>query len=632
MKKKLIISIIFLAELFYVCSVVQKWNFENSSRELFASQETDTFTVYEKTKDNLYVQLTRKISRQNGVISITKNLIVKYNNQEVYNGEVDFDNIENFYRVAVDNDNVICPKGKYHPTYFYDHKYSINNLSSTFHFESNEDWDLSCYYDSSSKFFYVFYFTNGNPNFFYKEPTDKEWKQLNSESELYGFKFSSDGQSMVYLAKEGDWIKLKGNIMTYESKEVKRNARGAITLREAKTYTRGCFENDYDHLYYLTYSDASNFACGYYDEVNTLEYLNVEKYDNKVNKFEASPLEFIDQVEIKKIKFVNNYKYVYYIIYNPTDGKTYHGIIDIKKNKVVFNTDKEILTYIPYSDISMLAITSTTAYEICVIKEDGSCKDSYGCTGENYNKYYLDTEGNKCGTSTSCGDGKIYLLREEICSDSCDTSIYVLNENNKQCGLCSQIYPEKPYKLINTTQCLSIEEIPEGAEVYNSNLNLYKCKSGYKLEGETCVVDCGDQCLSPTTITIPPTTITIPPTTINTPPTTATIPPTTVTIPPTTVTIPPTTQAIAPTTVIIPPTTEIIPPTTMTKPPTTIVKEPTTIIIPPTTIIEPPTTKIIPPTTFTQPPTTVIIPPSTTIQPPTTVTPPTTIIQPETLL
>ena len=278
----------------------------------------------------------------------------------------------------------------------------------------------------------------------------------------------------------------------------------------------------------------------------------------------------------------------------------------------------------------MLAITSTTAYEICVIKEDGSCKDSYGCTGENYNKYYLDTEGNKCGTSTSCGDGKIYLLREEMCSDSCDTSIYVLNENNKQCGLCSQIYPEKPYKLINTTQCLSIEEIPEGAEVYNINLNLYKCKSGYKLEGETCVVDCGDQCLSPTTITIPPTTITIPPTTINTPPTTATIPPTTVTIPPTTVTIPPTTQAIAPTTVIIPPTTEIIPPTTMTQPPTTIVKEPTTIIIPPTTIIEPPTTKIIPPTTFTQPPTTVIIPPTTIIQPPTTVTPPTTIIPPET--
>ena len=652
MKKKLIISIIFLTELFYVFSVVQKWNFENSSRDLFASQETDTFTVYEKTKDNLYVILTRKISRQSGVISITKNLIVKYNNQEVYNGEVEFDNIENFYRVAVDNDNVICPKGKYHPTYFYDHKNSINDLSNTFHFESNEDWDLSCYYDSSSKFFYVFYFTNGNPNIFYKEPTDKEWKQLNSESELYGFKFSSDGLSMVYLAKEGSRIKLKGNIMSYESKEVKRNSRGEITLREAKTYTRGCFENDYDHFYYLTYSDASNFACGYYDEVNTLEYLNVEKYDNKVNKFEASPLEFVDQVEIQEMRFVNNYKFVYYIIYNPIDGKTYHGIIDIKKNKVVFNTDKEILTFIPYSDISMLAITSTTAYEICAIKEDGSCKDSYGCTGENYNKYYLDTEGNKCGTSTSCGEGKIYLLREEMCSDSCDTSIYVLNENNNQCGLCSQIYPEKPYKLINTTQCLSNEEFPEGAEIYNTNLNLLKCKSGYKLEGETCVVDCGDQCPSPTTVTIPPTTITIPPTTINTPPTTVTIPPTTVTIPPTTINTPPTTVTIPPTTITIPPTTitiqpttqeleqttiierpttEMIPPTTVIQPPTTVEKELTTVIIPPTTTIEPPTTEVIPPTTLMQSPTTVITPSTTIIQPPTTtITPPTTELKPET--
>ena len=220
MKKKLIISFIFLAELFKVISVVQKWNFENSSRDLFASQEKDEKTIFDKTKDNLSVKLTRTISRQSGVILITRNLLVKYNNEEVYNGEVEFDNIENFYRVAVDNDNVICPKGKYHPTYFYNHQNSINNLSSTFPFESNEDWDLSCYYESSSKFFYVFYFTNGKPNLFYKEPTNHKWKKLETEKELYGFKFNSDGKSMAYLAKDGDWIKLKGNELTYNSEEI----------------------------------------------------------------------------------------------------------------------------------------------------------------------------------------------------------------------------------------------------------------------------------------------------------------------------------------------------------------------------------------------------------------------------
>ena len=51
-----------------------------------------------------------------------------------------------------------------------------------------------------------------------------------------------------------------------------------------------------------------------------------------------------------------------------SNEKYYYGIIDIKKNIVVFNTEEEILTYVPYSDISMLAIISSSAYEICVIK------------------------------------------------------------------------------------------------------------------------------------------------------------------------------------------------------------------------------------------------------------------------
>ena len=37
----------------------------------------------------------------------------------------------------------------------------------------------------------------------------------------------------------------------------------------------------------------------------------------------------------------------------------------------MFNTEEEILTYAPYFDISMLAITPTTTYEICAIKKDG---------------------------------------------------------------------------------------------------------------------------------------------------------------------------------------------------------------------------------------------------------------------
>ena len=56
--------------------------------------------------------------------------------------------------------------------------------------------------------------------------------------------------------------------------------------------------------------------------------------------------------------------YVYYKLKNDK-GKYYYGIIDATKNKVVFNTDEEILKFIPYLDYAMLAITKNSAYKIC---------------------------------------------------------------------------------------------------------------------------------------------------------------------------------------------------------------------------------------------------------------------------
>lgn len=189
-------------------------------------------------------------------------------------------------------------------------------------------------------------------------------------------------------------------------------------------------------------------------------------------------MEFVNQVEIKEIKYIKNYKYAYYTIYDPTAGKTYHGIIDTKKNIVVFNNAEEILTFVPYTTISMLAIRSNKAYEICVIKHDGACIDSWGCTSTNYN-YLLYLDGNKC--QESCYSGKILLVKENICSDSCDISTYILVDN--EYGLCKYFYSDKPYKIMDTSVCLSESEIPEGAEVYNSQLYLLKCKSGYILKG-----------------------------------------------------------------------------------------------------------------------------------------------------
>lgn len=118
-----------------------------------------------------------------------------------------------------------------------------------------------------------------------------------------------------------------------------------------------------------------------------------------------------------------------------------------------------------------------------------------------------------------------------------------------------------PYKLINTTECIS--NVITGAEIYNSNLYLLTCKKGYILSNNICIPHCysscetcsdysenedehkcltckegyyleGEQCnkIIPTTIitTIPTTIITTIPTTILT-----TIPTTIITTIPTTI-------------------------------------------------------------------------------------------------
>ena len=44
-----------------------------------------------------------------------------------------------------------------------------------------------------------------------------------------------------------------------------------------------------------------------------------------------------------------NNNLVYYKILNKVANKTYHGILDIITNKIVWSTEKEVLLFMPYS-------------------------------------------------------------------------------------------------------------------------------------------------------------------------------------------------------------------------------------------------------------------------------------------
>ena len=421
MKQNIIFILLFLNSLFISISIVHNWNFDNSAIDLLSASDTAfaSIKVIEETKDNLYVKLYKYIAKENGAVVYRKFLTVSYQASLIFDGEVDFDGIESYHRF--DGDNIICPKGKYHPVYFYEGRNSSLILDS---FTDNGDWELKCFVRNG--YFMIFYLMNGQCSLFYKYSGSEVFTRLDSYQEIYGVNLSDSYNDayeypLIYYVKYEGLIKLIGGLYRIKDDYIGRNDFSNAKLMSARAYTRGCFENNNDHFYFLTYTNASDFACGYYDSTDSVDYTTVDQYTININ--EESPLEFTDEVEIEYIKFINNYKYAYYKINNLSNGKTYYGIIDTKKNIVVFNTEEEILTYVPYTDISMLAITSSTAYEICVIKHNGTCIDSYNCIESNYN-YLADPEGNKC--ATSCEDGKILLLRENMCSDTCDENKFIL--------------------------------------------------------------------------------------------------------------------------------------------------------------------------------------------------------------
>ena len=602
-------------------SSIPSWKFSNLAIDLMPGDSTSC--NYPISSDNS-IYFEKKISKSTNAITSTNVLTFGGKTRNVL-----FESIESYYQNQLNCQYIVCPNGKFHPKIF---ENDIDIKPDAF--TEYGDWNLRCYRHDTG-FFIMFYANNDWRNMLLTRDSGASWiSYRNVEGELYDFKLTqgSNGNNgeyaMMHIGKKDGYIKLMGrNLILKTSNNENVDINGGVTkdICKALDKTQAFFYRNDDRFYYVTYNDT-HLESGYSTVTSIGGYNTLTNFARTHNS--NSPFQFVDKIKIKSVNLIRNTQYAYYEIYNIDKDITYHGLLDIQQNKILYNLDEEITTFIPYleSDVSssvMLAITKDSAYKICIMKNSNTCSDS--CTSNNL---LLDADGNKC--QNNCDDGKIKLMPEGICIllSECDTNIFMMNTEKTECGVCNYFYPDgNKYRIINTTQCIGY--IPNNTEFYNENLNLLKCKENYYLDNyqcfpnpescyekcETCyeisnntddqkclsciegyIIDNGNCIIPPTTVIIPPTTVIIPPTTVIIPPTTVIIPPTTVITPPTTVIIPPTTAIIPPTTVIIPPTTVITPPTTVIIPPTTVIIPPTTVIIPPTTTIIPPTTVIIPST------------------------------------
>ena len=605
--------ILYLSTITSIICVIPNWKFDEIAIEL-------TELEYQISSNRLYqikTTVRKEINKSTNPVS-SKNYvrIERYNdnNEIIYNEEkeVEFEDVESSYYEQLGATYLVCPKNRYHPYNFGEKAYIKPGGIS---YENGDDFKIKCYKHSAG-FFIVAYLGNGSTNFVLRKMSDSynNWNNnIQLYNGLYDFDLANENNgvegeyNMIYLTlKNNDGLYAFSTKLTLKSDYTGRTDCQKKKLVKDKTYSKGYFKDN--AFFYITY-DETSFQCGYSIDGNGITKSNAESAQNaKFYTNDEYKFEFADEIKIKEMNFIDNTNYVYYILENKKTGNNYYGLIDIKKNKVIYNTDEEIKTFVPYSSNQMLAITSTSAYKICAYMDS----DGANCIESCSNEFVLDTDGNKC--QEQCPSGKVLLFPQNICNLTCDENYYFKVDN--KCGLCKDLNNDNPYKLIGSSSCLSTFD-ENTTEFYNEDLKLLKCKSGYKLEDNNCVPHCYSTCdicseysendeeqkcikckgnlildegncrHPPTTILMIPTTIIIPPTTIIMPPTTTIIPPSTVIIPPTTIIPPSTTVVISPTTVIIPPTTLVIPHTTVIIPPTTIITQPNTVKIPPTTIITP---------------------------------------------
>ena len=330
-------------------------------------------------------------------------------------------------------------------------------------------------------------FINKHPKIYSLKIDTWIWEEIEFNDGLYDFKWVTAPINGEYPMKaiilENNLITLKGrtfhingadNTITYEDKQEKSFIK---ILSNSISY----FKLDNENFYFMTYDSADNFISGFYNEKD-IDYNNIKNIEPTINTI--SPLEFFNEVDIIYLKFIRNTKYAFYKIRDKKDDIIYHGIIDILLNKVIFNTNEEILEFKPYSSNSMLAKTSNSAYKICTIQDNGNCIDQ--CS--NSFTIFDVSKPNQCGNEINCKN--YILIPNEICIESCDENIYTKIDN--KCGLCRDMDENKPYKLLNSIGCVDINEA--NTMLVNSKLNFLSCKENYKLNNGKCIPICYELC------------------------------------------------------------------------------------------------------------------------------------------
>ena len=480
-------SLLIICSFVSVILIIPEWNISTAGNDLLGSSTEQEIVVNYRDLFGVELKMIKKFNKD----STGK---ITYDNYVEVSGtkkKVDFEHVESFYNKL--NMYIICPRGSYHPYNFNAERYLIPDGFQ------GENWNLTCFLHEVDNHYFllVFYHMNGNNVNAYLTNTNYGIAWSNAPTiayekkyELYDYRFNVQSEpdnlyKMMAFLKDGNFLRL-GALQIYLKNDViqKCDVNSLSTKHEfeLKTYSEGFFRNNTDLFYFMTYNNISDFTTAFTTDAAD-DYTQIDTMKMSTNSL--PDFEFLDDdVEIEKMRFMLNSKFLYYIFKEKNSEKRYYGIFDIQINKIIFNTAEEIITFFPLTLHSMLAITKDKAYEICTYKDSsGKCVDT--CSS----KHSLDISGNICDSTCN----KYKLKPNDICIDSCNETIFYKNDNN-ECGLCKDFDSNKIYKFEEGNACLS--SIPEGAIISNERFHLLKCGAGYQYKDNSCSKSCYDLCAS----------------------------------------------------------------------------------------------------------------------------------------
>ena len=389
------IFLIIILDLVLANSDINIWNLKTSTINLLLYKAFYEKVVFNETRygKNIYIQ--KVIYRNENQIKNETKIIID-NKQEMTTDQ--FENIQTFYYLQ--DIYYICLKEN--NIYVSDYVGSLNYHGLIKETPTSER-NLKCYCkDGDDKIYFVF-LNSYKDNLIYLTYLDEKNtiscnKSKTNSDEIYDFFAYSPINSTIFYM----------NMILLENKHI---CLYNITIDAPYMFANKTIDliynaNYYSHrylyfyketkiFYFMLYNTVFDFTSGYSlneigEEINNNK--NIKIYTNS-----ESPLKIFGDSKIYYLKFIRNTRFAYYKI-EASNTIIYHGILDIKLNKIIFNTNDYIKEFRPLTNYSMLAITNDSAYEICPFTQEDKCIEDCEEGQEliiNYEK------GNYCAKPTS---------------------------------------------------------------------------------------------------------------------------------------------------------------------------------------------------------------------------------------